>query len=395
MAQCTVCQHRPTCTARWGTQPRGRPGSGYDGVMRIVNATARKVVRRIGHDAAERPRWPMALRGALAATLAWLVVQPFGGLADDYPYYAPLGAVVAVSMTVAGSLRDSLRAELAIAIGALLAITTGLMPIPGAVDLAIVVGLGTLLAGWRAVGAMGSWIPVSGTFVLIIGHSDLTYAVAYLGLTGLGAAVGIVVNLALPNLSLTPSRSSATALLEALAGQLDDLAEGLSQHIPPTRDEWGDRQWRIRPRAQQLDQLTSEVLDAQHGNWRARRRQTAADHQYHQTRALVRLSFVVEDVTQLVVDRENVELDRTALGPTLRAPTAEVLRATAALLRSADGLTADMEPFRAAEDAVAVLVAAIDDAPRESVDDVFAAGAIVTAVRRAVSSLAPVEPPAP
>ena len=44
-----------------------------------------------------RPRTLLALKAAVAAGLAWLVVLPFSGVADDYPYYAPLGAVVATS----------------------------------------------------------------------------------------------------------------------------------------------------------------------------------------------------------------------------------------------------------------------------------------------------------
>jgi hypothetical protein len=41
----------------------------------------------------------------VAAAVAWLVVLPFVGVADDYAYYAPLGAVIAVSATVARSWR--------------------------------------------------------------------------------------------------------------------------------------------------------------------------------------------------------------------------------------------------------------------------------------------------
>ncbi len=63
-----------------------------------------------------------SLKAAVAAGLAWVLVLPLGGVADAYPYYAPLGAVIAVSSTVAGSLRSSLQAVVSIAIGAAIAV---------------------------------------------------------------------------------------------------------------------------------------------------------------------------------------------------------------------------------------------------------------------------------
>lgn len=42
------------------------------------------------------PRLAMAFKSAAAASLAWLIVLPFGAGGPDYGYYAPLGAVIAV-----------------------------------------------------------------------------------------------------------------------------------------------------------------------------------------------------------------------------------------------------------------------------------------------------------
>src|SRR5690606_21273900 len=62
---------------------------------------------RAAEALAVRPLVPVAVKVALAAALAWLVVQPLGGAADHYTYYAPLGAVVVVSSRLGQSLRWS------------------------------------------------------------------------------------------------------------------------------------------------------------------------------------------------------------------------------------------------------------------------------------------------
>ena len=121
-----------------------------------------------------------SLKAAVAAGLAWVLVLPLGGVADAYPYYAPLGAVIAVSSTVANSVRSSLQAVVSIAIGA--AIAVGVMlatDLPAAVDIVLVVLIGSLATGWQVFGAQASYGPISGLFVLIIGQDDpLAMAVA-------------------------------------------------------------------------------------------------------------------------------------------------------------------------------------------------------------------------
>src|SRR4051812_25024848 len=105
-------------------------------------AKLRDVVRR-------HPRLPLATKCAVAAALAWLLVLPLGGVADDYPYYAPLGALVAVGTTLVSSLRASVQGVIALLLGAVLSIGVGLLPLPEVVAIASVVGLGTALAGWK------------------------------------------------------------------------------------------------------------------------------------------------------------------------------------------------------------------------------------------------------
>jgi uncharacterized membrane protein YgaE (UPF0421/DUF939 family) len=341
---------------------------------------------------AKHPRVPLALKSAVAASIAWLVVQPLSGIADRYPYYAPLGAVVATGATVVSSLRTSLQSVLALLIGAALGVGARLVPWPEVVALAVVVAAGTVLGGWRRVGAMSSWVPISGLLILIIGRTDPDrYAAAYIGLTALGALVGVAVNAAVPSLPLTAARASEEALLETLADQLDDLAEGLDQDPLLSPEQWQQRQHAIEPQTERLREMVEEFTEARRINWRAHRWQDLADRQYTQARALQQLSFLVEDITWLVVEREHAERRQVALGPTLRPAAAAALRSMAAALRSVEGPSGEPEALRAVDRAIQDLVRAIREVRLRTDDDLFAAGTIVTAVRRAVAALVPAE----
>ena len=63
----------------------------------------------------------LALKTSLAVALSWVVAQRMPGVIDDYPYYAPLGAISAMYPTVLGSVRAGLQTVAGIALGILLA----------------------------------------------------------------------------------------------------------------------------------------------------------------------------------------------------------------------------------------------------------------------------------
>lgn len=350
-------------------------------------------LRDLGAVLNRHPHIPMAFKAAAAAALSWLVVLSLGGIADEYPYYAPLGAVIAVSATVASSVKASLQSLLAIVCGAALAATAAQTPLPEVVALALVVAVGTLLGTLRLFGTMRSWVPISALFVLIIGgESDLTqYAIAYVGLTSLGAVIGIALNLAFPPLPLTPTERAVSALRDTIAGQLDDLADGLRQEEPLTREEWLARQREIGPRAAEMRQMVAEATEARRVNWRARRWQDVADRQYEHSRALERLSLAVEDITMLVIDNEHADREHPALGPTLRGPAAQALEDTAYVLRDTTGSTAEEECLRVADRAATELGDEIRRMFQYTDGELFKAGAIVAAVRQVIASLTPAE----
>jgi uncharacterized membrane protein YgaE (UPF0421/DUF939 family) len=334
----------------------------------------------------------IAVKAALATALAWLAVQPMGGVADDYPYYAPLGAVIAVTSTVAGSVRESVQGLAAILTGALLALVVMQTDLPVVAELAVVVGVGTAVSGWRRYGAKASWVPISALFVLIIGRGDaVDYVIAYLGLTSLGAVIGIGLNIAFPPLALQPMSDSVTRLRSVLADQLDDLAEGLCQDDALSGEEWQERQLAIQPTMEQMQRIVGQATDGRRANWRARRWSDHAEQRYQQARALQQVAFLIEDITALVVDQERAERETVALGPKLRPYAARALSCLAETLRSVEAETADPDCLRAADRSVVELAEAIREARERSRSDMFAAGTVVTGTRRTLASLTPEE----
>ncbi len=268
----------------------------------------------------------VSVKAALASALAWLAVQPMWGVADDYPYYAPLGAVIAVTSTVAGSVRESLQGLAAILTGATLALVVMQTELPVVADIAVVVAIGTAISGLAPLRSKASWIPVTGLFVLIIGRGDaVDYVIAYLGLTSLGAAIGIVLNVAFPPLALKPMSNSVTRLRGVLADQLDELADGMSRDTPLTAEEWEQRKHEIRPTLEEMQQIVGHTTDGRRANWRARRWSDHAEQRYQQARALQQVAFLIEDITALVVDQERAEREAVALGSELRPYAARAL----------------------------------------------------------------------
>lgn len=286
----------------------------------------------------------LALKAALAAGAAWLLVQPFGGVADDYPYYAPLGAVVVMSTTVMTSVRTGMQAVAAIGVGAGLAALVIQMPVPRLVGIMAVVGVGFALAGWRRLGAMSMWVPFAALVVLILGgNNPAHYVLGYGGLTAVGAVVGVAVNLALPQLPLGRAMQAVAALQEELAHQLRSLADDLR-----SADDLGTDSVRIsssvKPPAERLEQLVSEVRDARRVNWRAGRWRHLANRREEQARALETISYLVEEVGALLGRSSSQMLrGRTPVGDAI----ADALVATADMLEATDlagGAHADVAP---------------------------------------------------
>ncbi|MBZ2194806.1 FUSC family protein [Occultella gossypii] len=336
-----------------------------------------------------QPRIALTLRAASAAGLAWMIVSLLPDAAAQYPYYAPFGAVIATTATVSSSVRESVQAVAAIALGGLTA---------GVVDLVIgttspltvvlVVAVGVALAGLRWLGPMGGWVPTAAIFTLIIGHGDAAFAGSYAGLTLLGAGVGIAVNALFPPLPMGPAARSIRATRERLAAQLGDLAQVLETTDFPAPTEW-EEQHRDLDRARlTMRQAIGQALEARRANRRAKRYSADIDALVREADAVERLTFVAADLADLIV-RDHFapgpDGRPTRLPPDLRAPIVHSIRLLAGTLTMMDG-AARREDLVRVDDELADLVRAASD--RAGGPDDLLLNSVLLALRRGLDTFA-------
>jgi uncharacterized membrane protein YgaE (UPF0421/DUF939 family) len=250
------------------------------------------------------PRLHLALKAALAAGTAFAIAPFMPGSAAEYPYYAPLGALVAMYENVAGSMRQGLQTLAGLAIGIGLAFVLFSLGAPSPLTVAVVMGLGVILAGLPRIGSGRDWIPTAALLVLLVGgHNPDTFSFGYLVQMGVGVTVGIFVNLLVfPPLHFRAAAVSIAELRHALAQQLWDMGQALKESWPPEHEDWSRRSDALAAHARSV-RLAVEKADAsRQANPRRRLHPRDMDLDYRNLRDLERLTFHIQDVTQVLSD---------------------------------------------------------------------------------------------
>ncbi|MFF8346946.1 aromatic acid exporter family protein [Cellulosimicrobium funkei] len=357
---------------------------------RVVEAgtRARRAVTAAQRQWVRHPRWSLAVKGALAAAVAWYVGVLAPAPFSEYPYYAPLGAVVATTSTLARSVRESTQAILAILVGAAIARGVDVVLAPSALSVAVVVGLALLCAGWRRFGEMGTWAVTSALFVLIIGNdAKVEFVGAYAGLVVVGAGIGVVINLLVPPLPLTPTEEALDGLRDTLVDQVEALGDGLAGERPPSAEEWEERRREVEPTLTRARDAVARTREAARANIRLRRHRDWAASQVRRAQELEGSADVVGSLVRLLVEWEREDRDDPALGARLRPLAARALDAYAGALRSVGTEPADADALRELSARTQELHDGVRAARREDDQDYFVAGAVVLALRRGVAVL--------
>lgn len=189
--------------------------------------------RRWWADAVTADRLLLAAKTAAAAALAWYLA-PFVPFAQsEYSYYAPLGVLVSMYPTVARSASSGVQAVVGLALGiglglgTLAVVAAGL---PRIVAVAVVILIGVLLAGVRALGVGRDWVAIAALFVLLLGGADPDgYSSSYLMTMAFGVLVGVVVNLVIvPPLRVKRADDRLARLRDALASALERIGGALA-----------------------------------------------------------------------------------------------------------------------------------------------------------------------
>lgn len=345
--------------------------------------------RRIQQSWRTRPRIALTLRAAVAAAVAWVAVSLLPGLADQYPYYAPFGAVIATTFTLASSVKESARAVIAIVLGGAVAwVVDLLIGTTSPVSVGLVVAVGVALAGLRWLGAMGSWVPTAAIFTLIIGQGETSFAGAYAGLTLLGACIGIGVNAAFPPLPLGAARHAVTVTRRRLADQLLDLATHLEAGDFPSMAHWWARHRDLDRARTAMRSAVAQAQESRRANRRAPRHAVEIEEVIGEADAVDRLCFLASDLSDLIL-RDHVApgpaVEPTRLPYELRAPIVEALRLLSEALTSRDSETKRHE-LTEVDDRLAAVVERI--ASRAHGPDQLILNSVVLTLRRGLDTFA-------
>lgn len=312
----------------------------------------------------QNPRVAQALRATTSASVAWTLVFFIPGPWTDYPYYAPLGAVVATSTNLASSTKQSLQAVGAIALGALIARLVDLVPVPQLLSIAIVILIAVAASGWRRLGPMNDWVTTSALFILILGDSDpIGYIGAFIGLTFFGALIGIVVNMIFPSLLLSPTRKVLEELRDTLADQLDALADVIDQTDPEGPDDVAETRVEIPPIRLRADTALADSTQATSANWRAVRYKSHHKGLQAQSATLNKAASTIDGMTELIGGAQTGG-EGEAISTELAPKAAAALQRSAAALRTLEGGAMEVHSQQEAQEAVDRFDAALTE--RES-----------------------------
>ncbi|WXF91045.1 hypothetical protein WDV91_17490 [Curtobacterium flaccumfaciens pv. flaccumfaciens] len=293
-------------------------------------------VWRWSRTSGTQPRLLHAGKAAAAAVIAWFVARHIPGVAAEYPYYAPLGAVVAMQTTVFAGIRSGVQTLVGIALGILIAAFTMWVGDPGFLAIALAVGVGVLVGGFRVLGEGSSWVSTAALFVLLVGGANAEgYSLGYLVQMAVGVVIGLLVNfLVFPPLHFWDAEHRIDAVNGVLADHLDGLAAVLEEG---KRDEkaWDHQQDRLDRAIADVRSRVAIAHESRRLNPRGALRGSRARLQKDggRFRALERVAWYTTDLTELVARSGPVSEGVGRPDPAFATPIAEALRKIASTIR--------------------------------------------------------------
>lgn len=172
-----------------------------------------------------------ALKSVIAVALSWELGRRIPG-ATEYPYFAPLAALLSMQLTIAESVTAAINRTLGVIAGVAVALAVGQFLGISVWSVSLVV-LVSLVAGPRLrLKSQGtSQVAVSAMLVLFVGSGTAVgYSLLRTVETIIGAVVGVAVNAVLvPPNRVAEARSAVQELIARIAETLRALSSGLSE----------------------------------------------------------------------------------------------------------------------------------------------------------------------
>jgi uncharacterized membrane protein YccC len=308
------------------------------------------------------PRFLLALKTALAVGIAWILAPLVPGVAEEYPYYAPLGALISMSPTLMSSVKRGVQTLAALAIGILLAGAVVLFSTPNVLTISLVVGIGTLIAGSRRLSTGGEYVPTAALFVLIIGGQNADeYSTGYLVQMSVGIAVGIAVNLLiLPPLNYSAADLKLGEFRSQLSSHLHDAGKALVESWPPEHEDWASRSGALADTADRVREAVGEADESRKLNPRAKLHRRNLEKDYQDLADLETVTFHVRDLTEVLAAAIWGSSYPAVLPKDLREPLSDTIHAVADVLTIRNAGEDVGEGVDAAEEALRVLLTRLD-----------------------------------
>ncbi len=255
-------------------------------------------------EASARPRLLLALKTALAVGIAWFIAPHMPGVTEQYPYYAPLGALVSMSSTLMGSAKTGLQTLLGLVAGILLAALVVVTVGPTWWSIPLVVGVGVVLSGTGWFGAGSSYVSTAALFVLIIGGRNAEgYSLGYLVQMGVGVVVGLAVNfLVAPAITTLSAAARVDAFQKQLATHLHDIGYALEETWPPQHAEWSRNAESLAETATAVRQTLAEGDESRKGNPRTLFQKHDVEKDFRRLEMLDTVVFHLRDISGGLAD---------------------------------------------------------------------------------------------
>ncbi|WP_447647197.1 FUSC family protein [Microbacterium forte] len=328
-----------------------------------VRARRPGIVRSL-REAVDPARLLLVAKTALAVGLAWLIAPHMPGVTDEYPYYAPLGALVSMYPTLMGSVRSGVQTLLGLATGIGLAAIVVLTVGPTWWTIPAVVGIGVLVSGTGWFGVGREYVPMAALFVLIIGGQNADdYSIGYLVQTAVGVVVGLLVNLVIAPAPLTlAAAAKVDAFRTQLSEHLHDIGSAVSESWPPEHQQWADDAASLADTTSELRTALSEADDSRRGNPRALGRRGETRHIHAELARLDRIAHLIRDISDEIADTIWDRPGALVLDAALPEPLSNACHAVAEVIAQEDPLSPEDHRVRGeAARAVRLLLETVDD----------------------------------
>lgn len=325
--------------------------------------------RRVGagrsiREAVHPARLLLVAKTTLAVGLAWMIAPHMPGVTEQYPYYAPLGALVSMYPTLMGSVRSGLQTLIGLATGIGLAFLVVMTVGPNWWTIPVVVGIGVLVSGTGWFGAGREYVPIAALFVLIVGGQNADdYSLGYLVQMAVGVVIGLIVNVVIAPAPLTLAASAQVDEFRSqLSAHLEDIGAAVSESWPPEHQQWANDAASLADTTAALRSALAEADDSRRGNPRAWGRRGETRHIHEELARLDRIAHLIRDISDEIADTIWDRPGALDLDPALPEPLSAACRAVAEVIAQQDPVdSADHRARGEAARAIRLLLETVDD----------------------------------